>query len=292
MDVHRLFPWLLRLVWVALPFTVGPALAAALRHHSEPVRLAALVLAWAAWTVALIGTLVPLPVGLTVLRLTAPAVAAVAVGAAISNRPSTLAAIGAVAWSLVALVVAMAPATGVLYVNGPAYPNERRYPLRIPGPLLLGPLEVAWALTIGPLVVGVVLVAAKAWVAGGVVLGAGLQASYVLGPAIHRLSQRWVVFVPAGVVLADPLTLGEPVLFVRELVETLRPAAADSDSLDLTQRAFGLALELVLLEKVPLVVLKPGVTGGESGSSARLLFIPTRPGAVLAEAGVRRIPVG
>jgi hypothetical protein len=292
MDVRRLFPWLLRLVWVALPFTLGPALGAALRPHSDPVRLTALAMAWVAWTIVLVGTLVPLPVGLTVLRMIAPAVAVVAVVAAVTNRPSAGASALAVAWALVVLVVAMAPATGVLYVNGPAYPNERRYPLRIPGPLSLGPLELAWALTIGPLLIGGLLVAAKAWVAGGVALGAGLPVTYVLGPAIHRLSQRWVVFVPAGVVLADPLTLGEPVLFVRELVETLRPAAADSDSLDLTQRAFGLPLELVLWEKVPLVVVKPGLKGGEQGSSARLLFTPTRPGRVMAEAAARRIPVG
>jgi hypothetical protein len=280
------------MVWVALPFTLGPALESALRPYSDPVRLAAEAMAWAAWTVVLVGTLVPMPVGLTVLRMAAPAVAVVAVGAALTDRPSGAAAALAVAWSLIVLVVAMSTETGVLYVNGPAYPNERRYPLRIPGPLLFGPVELAWALTIWPFVIGVLLVAAKAWVAGGLVLGAGLPLSYVLGSAIHRLALRWVVFVPAGVVLADPLSLGEPVLFVRELVETLRPAAADSDSLDLTQRAFGLALELVLLEKVPLVVLKPGLTGGQQGSSARLLFTPTRPGRVLTEAGARRIPVG
>ncbi|HEY2300267.1 MAG TPA: hypothetical protein VGH66_00160 [Acidimicrobiales bacterium] len=292
MDVRRLFPWLLRVVWVILPFTVGPALGAAVHPHSEPVRLAAAILAWAVWSVVLVSTLVPLPVGLTALRVISPAVAAVAIGAALTNRPSATEATLAVLSALAALVVAMAPATGVLYVNGPAYPNERRYPLRIPGPLLFGPLELAWALTVGPLTVGVLLVAARAWIAGGIVLGAGLPVSYVLAQALHRLSHRWVVFVPAGLVLSDPLTLAEPVLFLRELVETLRPAAADSDSLDLTQRAYGLALELVLWEKVPLVVVKPGQTGGQSGSSARLLFTPTRPGKVMAEAGARRIPVG
>lgn len=292
MDVRRLFPWLLRVVWVILPFTVGPALAAALRPHGDPVRIAAAVLAWAGWAVVLVGTLVPLPVGLTALRLAAPAAAAIAIGSAVTNRPSAVAATVAVVSTLAALVLAMAPVTGVLYVNGPAYPNERRYPLRIPGPLLLGPLEVAGALTIGPLVVGVLLVAAKAWVAGGIVLGAGLPVSYVLAGALHRLSHRWVVFVPAGLVLSDPLTLAEPVLFMRELIETLRPAAPDSDSLDLTQRAFGLALELLLWEKVALVVVKPGQTGGQPGSSARLLFTPTRPGRVIADAGTRRIPVG
>ena len=55
---------------------------------------------------------------------------------------------------------------------------------------------------------------------------------------------------------------------------------AGSDSLDLTQRAPGLALELVLWEKVSLVLVRPGRLAGDSGSSARLLFTPTRPGLV------------
>jgi hypothetical protein len=38
--------------------------------------------------------------------------------------------------------------------------------------------------------------------------------------------------------------------------------------------------------------MKPGTRGGESGSSARLLLTPTRPGAVLADAAGRRVPVG
>jgi hypothetical protein len=292
MDIRRLFPWLLRVVWVVLPFTMGPALGAVLAPHTDQVRFAAAALAWSAWAVVLVGTLVPLPVGLTALRITAPAVAGVAIAAACTNWPSALAATIAVISALLALVVAMAPAAGVLYVNGPAYPNERRYPLRPPGPLLLGPLEVAWALTIGPPAAGVLLMAAKAWIAGGIVLGAGLPLSYVLAQALHRLSLRWVVFVPAGLVLADPLTLAEPVLFMREVVETLRPAPAGSDSLDLTQRAFGLALELVLWEKVSLVLVKPGQAGGSPGSSARMLFTPTRPGRVIAEARSRSIPVG
>jgi hypothetical protein len=100
------------------------------------------------------------------------------------------------------------------------------------------------------------------------------------------------VFVPAGVVLHDPVALLEPALFVRKVIEGLRPALADSDSLDLTKGALGLALELVLTEKVPMTLAKPGQIGGDQGSSARLLFTPTRPGQVLAEAARRRVPVG
>jgi hypothetical protein len=292
MDLRRLFPWLVRLIWVVLPFTLGPAVSAALRPHSEPVRLAAAGLAWAGWAAVLVGTLVPHPVGLTAIRVAAPAVAAVSVVAVATDRPSPTDAGLALASGLVVLVVAFAPATGMLFVNGPAYPNERRYPLRIPGPLVLGPVELAWLATVAVPVVGTLLLAARAWVAGAVVLVVGLPVAVGLARSLHTLARRWVVFVPAGVVLHDPLTVVDPVLFVRPSVETLRPAPAGTDSLDLTQGAWGLALELVLWEKVPVVLVKPGQPGGRQGSSARLLFTPTRPGRVLAEAGSRRIPVG
>jgi hypothetical protein len=42
---------------------------------------------------------------------------------------------------------------------------------------------------------------------------------------------------------------------------------------------------------VPMVLARPGNRAGESGSSDRLLFTPTRPGQVLAEAKQRRIYV-
>ncbi len=80
-------------------------------------------------------------------------------------------------------------------------------------------------------------------------------------------------------------------LFTRAVIERLAPAPAETDSLDLTQRATGLALELVLTEKVPMVRTQPGRRKGDAGASARLLFAPSRPGAVLAEARRRRFPV-
>jgi hypothetical protein len=109
---------------------------------------------------------------------------------------------------------------------------------------------------------------------------------------MHTLSRRWLVFVPAGVVLHDPLSLEDPVLFQRKVIERLGPAPAGTDALDLTQGAAGLALELVLTEKVPMVRIRPGRRRGDAGASALLMFTPSRPGAVLAEARRRRLPVG
>ncbi|HYX44419.1 MAG TPA: hypothetical protein VE760_05195, partial [Acidimicrobiales bacterium] len=149
-----------------------------------------------------------------------------------------------------------------------------------------------WALAVGGPPVGLLLLAARQWVAGATVLVAAVPLAVVLFRSLHALSRRWVVFVPAGVVLHDPLSLTDPVLFRRQVIETLRPAPAGSESLDVTQRAPGLALELVLKEEVPVMLTKPGNRLGQSASPKGVLFTPTRPGSVLREAAGRRVPTG
>src|SRR5256885_11811567 len=108
--MSRVVPWVVRLTWAVLPFAAGPALAAALDGHSSPVRVAAAVGLWAAWAVVLVGTLVPYPIGLTALRLAAPAAVTAAVAAAVDGHSSA----PALAATVVAAAVAFAPAVGVL----------------------------------------------------------------------------------------------------------------------------------------------------------------------------------
>jgi hypothetical protein len=287
----RVFAWGLRVMWAALPFTTGPALSAALHHHGD-VRTPASAALWTAWAAVLVATLVAHPISLTVIRAAAPAAMAASLAAAVEGHPSAVALGLALAWSGATAAAAFLPQTAFICVNGPAYPNERRFPLAAPGALLLGPIEVAWAASVGLPAAAVLLLSAHQWVWGGVVGVAGAAAAAVGARALHGLARRWVVFVPAGLVLHDPMSLVDPVLFGRRVIERLGPAPAGSDSLDLTQRAAGLALELVLTEKVPMVLMKPGDRRGEAGASARLLFTPSRPGAVLAEGRSRRLPVG
>ena len=286
--LERVLPWALRGLWALLPFTVGPALAAALEGRSRPVQVVASVVLWGAWAVVVVATLVPHPLALTAVRSAAPAALAVAVALAAGGHGSPLLLAGAG----MVILVAFLPETGMLFVNGPAYPNERRLPLRMPGALLAGVLPLAWLLAMGAPPVGALLLASRQWVPGALVLAGGLPLAGLLFRSLHGLSRRWVVFVPAGLVLHDPLALTDPVLFRRQLIDALRPAPADAQALDLTQRAPGLALELVLKEEVPLVLARPGRRRGEGATAGRLLFTPTRPGAVLREASSRRIPTG
>lgn len=287
MSLQRLLSWALRVAWAVLPFTAGPALGDALDPRSRVVQLVASVALWAGWGAVLGATMAPHPIGLTAVRCATPAAVVAVLVATADGHGSPL----AVATTALAMALAFLPETGAVFVNGPAYPNERRYLLRAPTPLLLGVLGVVWALALAGPVVGALLVAARQWVAGGLVLAAGVPLSVVLLRAMHGLSRRWLVFVPAGVVLHDPIALADPVLFRRQTVAALGPADADTPALDLTQAAPGLALELTLTEQVPLLRTKPGRRQSEAVSSSRLLFTPTRPGAVLREAAERGLPV-
>ena len=289
--VARAWPWALRVAWAAIPLAAGPRLAAALDPRSPAMRSVASIGLWAGWTIVLLATLIPHPLGLTAVRIGVPA-GAVAVSAALVSHPGP-------AWGALVALITTASATGLAFsapigmafVNGPAYPNERRFPLSPPGALLLGPLPVAWCLAVGGPAATVLLLAARLWVAGAVAGVLGLPAAAVMARSLHGLSRRWVVFVPAGLVLHDPLSVADPVLFRRQLMVSLRPAPAECDALDLTQAAPGLALELVLKESVAMVLVRPGRRGDQAGAWDRLLFTPSRPGVVLAEALARRFPV-
>ncbi|MDP9452231.1 MAG: hypothetical protein M3P97_02310 [Actinomycetota bacterium] len=285
-------PWLVRAAWLVLPFAAGPAFAAALDPRSAAVRTTASAGLWLAWALGLVAVLVPHPLSLTVVRVLAPAalagvgLAGLAEGA---DGPSLVVALAAAA-GVAALT--LLPETGTWLVNGGAYGNERRHLLRPPRALFAGPIPLAWAVLVGAVAGGPLLLAAQGWAAGLLALAAGAPAALVAARALHSLTQRWAVLVPAGLVLKDHLAVADPVLLRRVDIEVLRPAPRGSDALDLSAGASGLALEARLREAVPLVRVVLGRRPDEPGRSAALRFTPTRPGAVLAEARARRIRVG
>ncbi len=101
--------------------------------------------------------------------------------------------------------------------------------------------------------------------------------------ALHRLTRRFAVIVPAGLVLHDHVLLTDTVLFRRAMVDNVGLAPADTTALDLTGGAPGLAVEVRLTHEVPI-----GVAPSRLGEAARavavdaLLFAPSRPGRLLA----------
>ncbi|HVN51983.1 MAG TPA: hypothetical protein VMT43_11145, partial [Acidimicrobiales bacterium] len=140
--------WAFAAVWVTLPFTTGPAFADALAHCDPLLRTVTSVGLWSVWAVTLGAALIPRTVTLTGIRIVAPATIIGAGWAAIAAPAVGAAQVVALAVATLAAVVALSAGTGAAFVNGSAYGLERRLPLRAPGPLLLGPVELAWAVTV------------------------------------------------------------------------------------------------------------------------------------------------
>jgi hypothetical protein len=278
----------MRLTWLSLPFTAGGVIADALSVRSTAVQLTIATLAWGMWAVVLVGVLVRRPVSLTALRLVAPLAFVACVVAAVDTERGII----ALVLTGVPLVLAFLPETGAWLINGAAYGDERRYPLRAPGALLAGPLELTWIVFAAAVTIGPIALAARQWVLGALLTAVGLVVARWTARAMHALTMRWAVLVPAGFVLKDHMTLLDPVLFLRKDITGLTPAPADTQAFDLTARSPGLAVELRLAEPATLVLVQPGKRETSAVHARSMIFTPTRPGALLADAGERRIAVG
>ncbi len=286
--------WLLRAAWASLPFTAGPTLADALDGAGGSFRVVASIGLWVVWGLTLLATLVPHALTLTVHRIVAPAAVAAIVWAVVETDVSVLGAAGLTV-AVAAAALAQTTSAGALFVDGSSYGDERRLPLRPPAALLLGPIPLAWAVTVAGAAVGPLLLGDQRWIAGALVTAVGLPAAAVGARSLYALARRWVVFVPAGLVLHDAMALADPQLFRRGDVELLAPALDGSGARDLSLGASGLLLELRLRVETKVALRPPRRSPpgrGEPVAVRALLFAPTQPGRVLAEASRRRIAVG
>jgi hypothetical protein len=229
-----------------------------------------------------------------VLRVIAPVALLLAVVAAPGTTSGR--AMLVVAGTAVAAGLAFTPDVGYRFVNGAAYGEERRYPLRIPPALLLGPVPVAVVLLAAGVVSGPLLLADERWVAGIVAVAVAVPVVRAAARSVYALSQRWAVLVPAGIVLKDPLTLVDPVLFPRDKIASLRPlpfaTAPAEDILDLRLGAASGSLVLELTEDAQLFRVRGRQRGGEAVKARRLAFSPRQSDTLMTEAATRKKPRG
>ncbi|MXW57597.1 MAG: hypothetical protein F4Z70_03345, partial [Acidimicrobiia bacterium] len=247
----RAWVWLVRVWWAALPFTAGPLLSDGLHETGAAWRTTASVGLWVLWGVVLVGSLLAHPATLVMVRLATPSAVVALVWSGREGADWGEVALVAAITAAVAAVSLSAP-VGHLFVNGISYGDEARLLLRPSALLLAGPLPVAAAITVGGVVSGPLLLAAEHWAIGGVVTAAGGTLAMVGARSLHSLTRRWLVFVPAGVVLHDHLAVQDPVLLRRRAVASFGPARQGSDALDLTQGAAGLILELATNQPITL----------------------------------------
>lgn len=277
------------LVWAVQPFTLGELLGDALARRSGSLQTVGSVMAWLWWFLTLLALAAARPAALTAARIGAVAAIPAGLWAATSSDDAVLVAVGLAAGFAAAGLVLL-PGVGDRFADGLSYGDERRFLLRPSGPVMLAMLPLTWAVTVAALWAPPLLLADRRWVLGAGAAVVGSAVGVVGFRAMHQLSRRFVVFVPNGLVLHDPATLREPVLFTRPTIASLRPADADSTAADLSVAALGLALELKLTEPVGLAVLT-GRGSAEQRQVDSLLFVPTRPAAVMATALDRNIAI-
>lgn len=280
--------WALRFVWIVLPVTAGPAVADATKGWAAGPRILAEVLLWVAWAAVLVALLAPRPIGLTVSRVVAPAFIGVAVATAWA-APTTPVIVAIVAAAVAGFLVTR-PEFGRASAEGVAYGDELRFPLKVPPALAVGAAPLAAFLVAAGIATGPLLLASGRVVGGLVATIVGIPLAAFLFRALHGLSMRWAVLVPAGVTIVDPMTLADPVLFVRERIAQLELAAvqADDDALDLRLGASLGAIAMHLTDEAQILTAARGRRRSEKVTTRTLVFAPVESGALLVAAASRR----
>ncbi len=286
-----LFLWLLRILWVATAVVMGFAVSDATGDLDGVAGQVPSSVWWLGVAAVVVALVVQGPAGLTVVRLLSPATVPVAVIVWVAGSNAVLAG-PATALAVVTTLVAMSGEAGEALVQGAAYGHERRFPLRVPA-AMLPPIALAWSVWCATLLAAVVFVARAAWVAGLSFAAVFVVLTWFLVSRFHRFSQRWLVLVPAGVVVRDPVMLGETLMVQRTNVAHAELALAGTEAADLTGPAGGMALDIAVREMVLAVF--PATEVDPKGRAIHVqsfLVAPSRPGRALQAMSDARLPLG
>ena len=283
--------WVTRVLWlVSLAILVPLAISSAARGRTAFAENVALSVWWVVAGVILVALVVCGPVSLTIIRMLAAASIPVA-GAALVLGASPLRGFAALVAALLTTLLALTAETGEAIVHVSAYGDERRLPLRVPATMQL-PIAVSWLFWCAVLLAGVVLLAAHMMIVGIGLLAVAGALTWLVGQRLHRFSCRWLVSVPAGLVVHDPVVLAETLMVLRPNIAHARLALAGTEAADLTGPAAGHALEITVRETVQVVfAATPKNPKGTAIHAQAFLIAPSRPGRALRALAHRKIAV-
>ncbi len=274
LEIPTIFTWLTRLAWVATAVALSQAIDAL------DAGLTITISTWLLWVIGAVSVFVGSPVTLTLARTTLPLSISTGVIVLIAGGNTTLGTIGLFA-SIIATYSVFTAEVGQRWVQFAAYGSEQRFPLRPPLGFAL-PAVIVWLLSAAFWSYAVVS-AERSQTTLAIVLGAIAAAFAGLGSTRwHLLSCRWLVLVPAGVVVHDPLVLMETAMWRSHVVSGAALAPAETEAADLTGPATGPALE-ISLRSSETVVLAAGrkTPEGRAIHLTAALIAPSRPGAAL-----------
>lgn len=240
-------------------------------------------LTWGAWAMVAIAILVLHPISLVTVRFIAPLLVANSGWRVITDR-EVQSDSGAIVGFFVMLVVAAATysaAYGAAHAQAAAYGHERRHLLRPPIAVIL-PIVVLW------FVVAISGAVADHAASPPLALGAFFVFIAIGAFALRRavvLARRWLVFVPAGIAVHDPLMLQDTFMVRRNDIRGLAAAKHDTTAFDATGTTWGVVLELTLSHPhdVSLSVFGSRITKTlDRLHVSAVLVAPSRPSAALA----------
>ncbi len=286
----RSTPWVARVAWIVVAVVGGTAIETAVEGRSSAVAWTAAIGGWGLWAVAALGLAIASVWALTVVRVVTPLAIAATITAGIGGAPAVdLLLLGTPA--IIAVAAVTTAEFGRQWVQASAYGDEERFPLRFPVGAGLAAI-VAWAVWTPALIAGPLLLAAQSWIVGAALSLLAIAGVVFLGPRWHRLSLRWFVLVPAGVVIHDPVVLADTFPLRTAQVASIGLAPADTEAADLTGPASGYAVEIATTESVTAVfAFTPAEPNGKAIHLRSFLIAPSRPGRALRSARARGLPV-
>lgn len=271
-TVTRLVFAVLGVSWLALAWR---APWSSVGGFTDVTKMVAVLWGWTAWVAVAAAVMVPSPASLTVVRIVAPLAVVCAV---LDADPLAAAA------ATVAVVVLTSGTFCDAMVQGGAYGDERRFCLRTPVPQL-APAALAWVLLVGTTLGGSLTAGEGRWFVAVPLLVAGAVFAWRVPVRLHRLSRRWLVLVPAGIVIHDHVVLAETVMAKRHAVTGVSITRPPTDAFDLTGGTAGPRLEITL--RTPEKIIVSDVTArilGINGAAhvTTCAIAPKRTGAALA----------
>ena len=273
---------MLRILLSCLPF-IGAGVGGLLDDRSAAVQVTGTTLAWAVWGTVVIASFISHPITLTVLRIGTPVVVGFMI-LDIFNQGTSGAQVIRVAVSIAVLLLSFSAEIGSIYVQGGAYGDEKRFALRPPvvliAPILLSTLVADLSIISLPL-----LIAAKNWTVAAVSLAGLYVSAKNLLPRIHLLSRRWLVFVPAGVVVHDEIVLSTNLMIRKQELSHIQLARDNSAAADLSALTWGVPLEFSFNKPLDISLTSIGAKHLNTLSAIHaqsVLIATSRPGSVLS----------
>lgn len=265
--------------WALIAVTGWPLL----RNGITDDGAAGAVARWAialVWGTTLMALVIPSVISLTIARVITPLAPIAAAIFWWTTSDTTNGAITTAATATAAIIVGTGE-FGQRSVQASAYGDEQRFVLRAPSAFLVASV-IAWLLTAAAIIISMGTLGHNNLVATVVGLVA-IALAVLSAPRWHRLSRRWLVLVPAGVVVHDPLVLSETAMWRRHHIVGASLATSDTSAADLTGPASGHLIEIRLSETATVVL-----TDGRANPRGRAIHLtagliaPSRPGAAIA----------